>query len=449
MAAGDSARVGGGGEKPLLPLAGRPLLSHILEAARKAGAKRIHIVAAKKNLPRLQAAIAGDGDIRWVIQARPRGTADAVLCALSGIADNTAALALCADTPLLRAADLRRVAKAAIDSGSPAILSAVSDAPHGYGRIIRDTDGRIIDIAEEAALQGAQRDIVEINAGAIAAKVGFLRKHLPQIPAHTKTGERYLTALIKSAAQAGFAARAVAIAAAADAAGVNTLSQLALVERRWQTRAAEALTKRGVILADASRLIIRGRATVGRGAFIDANVILGGEVSIGANAAIGANCVIEDAKIGACARVLPFCHLQGCAVAAAAEVGPFARLRPGAKIGRGAKVGNFVEVKNTALGAGAKANHLAYLGDAAVGENANIGAGVVTCNYDGARKHKTRIKAGAFVGSGVNLVAPLAVGKNAYIAAGSTVVNDAPADKLTIARARQVVKPRLARGGKK
>ena len=381
-------------------------------------------------------------------QIPPRGTADAVARALPLCGRDSLVVALCADSPLLRAATLRRLAARA--GGGIALLSTVAPNPAGYGRIERASPrGAARAIVEEKNATAAQKKIGEVFAGALAAPAALLRRELPKIKIDKISGEKYLTGIVAHAVRAQIPV-AVCAAPFCETAGINTPADLAAAEDFFLQAAAADLIRQGVVLSAPRRLAVkglRGQIRARAGAVIEGDAVLRGAVFLGAGAVVAPHCVIEDSTIGAGARIESFSHLAAAVVGARCVVGPFARLRAGTVLRAGAKIGNFVEAKNARVGAAAKANHLAYLGDCDIGAAANIGAGAVTCNFDGRKKHRTKIGRGAFVGSNVSLVAPVRVGADAVVGAGSVVARDAPRGRVTIARARQIDKPRKGARG--
>ena len=447
LAAGDGKRMRSARPKVLHEVAGRPILAWVVEAARALEPAAIHVVyrgdAVRSGL---EAALGPDGSrdgaagapaLRWVEQPQPLGTADAVAQALPRIVDaRGVVLVLNGDGPDLDLDSLRALRSTA-GPGRLALLTAVLDRPDGYGRVRRDSGGRVLGIVEESDASPAERAIREVYTGIMAAPVEALGRWLASTSDENAQGEYYLTDIVSMAVGDGFPVEPVTLASPGEVLGVNDRVELEAAERRLQRRRAEELMRSGVTLRDASRVDIRGQVEAGEDAVIDVGVVLEGRVRIGPGAAIGPYTVLRDAEIGAGAEVLSHCVVDGAKVAAGARIGPFARLRPGTEVGEDARVGNFVEVKASRIGAGSKASHLSYLGDTEVGKGVNIGAGAVTCNYDGARKHRTTIEDGAFIGSGVELVAPITVGEGATVGAGSTLTRDAPPGQLTIARSRQ------------
>lgn len=421
--------------KVLHPLAGRPMVAHVIERAKELGPDAIHVVYGHGG-ERVRAAFP-DADFDWWLQQKQLGTGHAVSQAMPGVPDHHTVLVLCGDVPLVRSASLRRL----LEAGSGvALLTAALPDPKGYGRIVR-REGRVVAIVEEKDATPEQAKITEVNTGLMALPAARLKRWLGQLRNDNAQGEYYLTDIISMAFAEGVDVLGIQIEAREEVLGINDKIQLAEAERAFQRGAARELMQRGVTVADPGRLDIRGRVTVGRDVFIDVGVILSGDVHLGDRTQIGPNCVITSSRLGADTVVHANCVLEGATTEPGCEIGPFARLRPGAELGPKAKVGNFVEVKKSRIGGGSKVNHLSYIGDATIGAEVNVGAGTITCNYDGAAKHRTSIGDGAFIGSGVMLVAPVTVGPGATIGAGSTITKDAPAETLSVARARQTAVP--------
>lgn len=440
LAAGDGKRMRSALPKVLHEVAGRPILVWVVEAARVLEPASIHIVyrsdAVRSRLEAERGSETGSPPLRWVEQPEPLGTGHAVAQALPDVADGRVVLVLNGDGPNLEPASLRAL-RSAIGADRLTLLTAEIVHPGGYGRVRRDAGGNVAGIVEERDASPEERAIREVNTGIMAAPVEELRRWVEALPADNAQGEYYLTDIVAQAVGEGFTVEAVTMAAPNEVLGVNDRIDLEAAERRLQRRRAEELMRGGVTLRDASRVDIRGEVDAEEDVSIDVGVVLEGRVRIGRGAIIGPYSVLRDAEIGKGAEVRSHSVVEGARVAAGATIGPFARIRPGTDVGEGARVGNFVEVKASRIGAGAKASHLAYVGDAEVGRDVNIGAGTITCNYDGVDKHRTTIEDGAFIGSGVELVAPITVGKGATIGAGSTLTRDAPPGQLTIARSRQ------------
>ncbi|MBG6080441.1 bifunctional UDP-N-acetylglucosamine diphosphorylase/glucosamine-1-phosphate N-acetyltransferase GlmU [Rubrivivax gelatinosus] len=439
MAAGKGTRMKSARAKVLHRLGGRSLLQHVLDAAAPLGAMRT-VVVTGHGAEQVEAAVAASGAV-FVRQQPQLGTGHAVqqtVPALDDAADTT--LILNGDVPLIRPETAAALA-AACGGERLALLTVELADPSGYGRIVRDAAGAVTAIVEHKDASDAQRTIREVYTGMMAAPTALLKRWVMALKDDNAQREYYLTDIVGMAVAEGVAVVAAAASGETEVLGVNSPAQLADLERRLQRQRAEALMNAGVRLADPARFDQRGTLECGQDVEIDVNCVFEGRVVLGDGVSIGANCVIRDAEIGAGAVLHPFTHVEGATVGAGALVGPFARLRPGAELGREVHIGNFVEVKNSRLADGAKANHLAYLGDATVGPRVNYGAGSITANYDGANKHRTVIGADAHIGSNCVLVAPVTIGDGATIGAGSTIGKDAPAGQLTVARARQASLP--------
>ncbi|MDD9851657.1 MAG: bifunctional UDP-N-acetylglucosamine diphosphorylase/glucosamine-1-phosphate N-acetyltransferase GlmU [Gammaproteobacteria bacterium] len=433
LAAGRGVRMGGG-VKALRPLGGLPLLAHVLGCARAAGARRIHLVHGEGE----DAALRRHCDLRGVnlvAQPQPLGTGHALMQALPAVKAEATVCVMPADAPLVRPATIRRLCGAAADG--IAGLTVHNPDPGGYGRILRDKAGKITAIREARDADAGERAITEVNTGFIAAPAALLAELLPRISRDNAQGEFYLTDLIAAAANAGQGIADCTCDDPEEAAGANTVAELAALERKYQRRTAGDLMRAGVTIMDPARMDVRGELSAGDGCTIDVNVVTEGAVQLGSHVYLGPGVVLRESTVGDGSRILAHSVVDGAAIGSGVTIGPFARIRPGTTISDSATIGNFVEVKNSAVGPGAKASHLSYLGDSEVGEGANIGAGVVTCNYDGAGKHRTAIGAGAFIGSGAMLVAPVTVGAGATIGAGATVTKDAPPGKLTLTEKKQ------------
>jgi bifunctional UDP-N-acetylglucosamine pyrophosphorylase/glucosamine-1-phosphate N-acetyltransferase len=446
LAAGQGTRMRSCLPKVLHPVAGRPMLAHVIEAARRLRPASVHVVHGHGG-DTVREAIGGDG-LLWVEQREQLGTGHAVEQAIPGVPDSATVLVLCGDVPLIRVETLEGAVRSA-GAGGVALVSVVLADPAGYGRVVRGVDGGVTGIVEHRDATPEQLQIVECNTGILAGGAGPLRRWLAALERDNSQGELYLTDVIAMAVSDGVAVDTVAAADAHEVLGVNDRAQLAEVERVFQRREAARLMRDGASLADPARVDVRGVVTVGRDVWLDVNVVLEGEVTLGDGVRIGPNVLLRDCLIASGAEVLAHSMVEGAEVGTGARVGPFARLRPGARLAEGVHVGNFVEVKNTTLGPGSKANHLTYLGDTDVGRDVNVGAGTITCNYDGAAKHRTVIGDRAFIGSGVELVAPVTVHADATVGAGSTISRDAPEGELTLSRARQTTVPGWRRPRKK
>jgi bifunctional UDP-N-acetylglucosamine pyrophosphorylase / glucosamine-1-phosphate N-acetyltransferase len=435
LAAGQGKRMKSDLPKVLQPLAGQPMLDHVTATAQALQADAIHVVHGHGG-ELVKNALASES-VNWVLQAEQHGTGHAVAQAIPAIPDDHDVLVLFGDVPLVRAATLQQLVTQA-GPRSIGLLTVVLDNPAGYGRIVRDNAGSVVRIVEEKDANTKERAIREINTGLMIAPARSLRAWLAALKNDNAQGEYYLTDVIVMAVRAGMKVNAVISPTETEVLGVNDKVQLAKLEAALRAERANALMLEGVTLADPARVDIRGEVTVGRDVFIDVNVVLVGKVEIGDRARIGPNCYLKDCRIGADTELHPNCVIDRTSIGARCSIGPFARMRPGAELHDEVHIGNFVEVKNSVVGAGSKANHLTYLGDATIGRKVNVGAGTVTVNYDGANKWRTEIGDGAFIGSGSMLVAPVKIGADANTAAGSTITKDAPEGKLTIARARQV-----------
>ncbi|KAB2896883.1 MAG: UDP-N-acetylglucosamine diphosphorylase/glucosamine-1-phosphate N-acetyltransferase [Dokdonella sp.] len=444
LAAGEGKRMKSVRAKVLMPLAGRPMLAHVLDTARALQPARIHVVYGHLG-EQVRAAATDLGDITWTHQPEQRGTGHAVRLALPNVPDQARVLVLYGDVPLVRPQTLRRV----LEHEEPlAALVAQLDTPWGYGRVVRDGIGRIRAIVEEKDASAEQRAITCINSGILAADARRLRVWLANLGTDNAQQELYLTDVFAQAAEEGTPAAAEMCASPQEVFGANDPWQLAGLERMHQRSRATQLAAAGVRFADPMRFDLRGDVHIGRDVEIDIDVILEGLVEIGDEVHIGPYCRIRNSTLASGTVIHSHCNLDGVVTHGPCEIGPFARLRPGTEIAAAAHVGNFVEAKHTRIGERSKVGHLSYLGDTQVGADVNIGAGTITCNYDGARKHATTIEDGAFIGSNTALVAPVRVGKDATIAAGSVITREAPAGELTVARARQSVVEGWKRPGK-
>ena len=435
LAAGQGKRMRSVLPKVLQPIAGKPMLAHVLGAARELNAKRICVVYGHGGeivRERLDAP-----DLAWALQSPQLGTGHAVQQALPHLTDGSLALVLYGDVPLIGVPTLRRLAQAA-GNNRLSLLTVELEQPTGYGRILRDGAGRVQRIVEEKDASDAERQVREVNTGILVAPVARLRDWLGRIGNDNARGEYYLTDIIGMAVAEDVEVVTVQPDAVSETLGVNSKSQLAELERLHQTAIARRLLDEGVTLIDPARIDVRGELICGRDVEIDVNCVFEGRVELADGVVIGANCVIRDTRIGAGTRVAPFSHLDSTTMGEACVIGPYARTRPGTVLGQDVHVGNFVEIKNSVVADHSKANHLAYVGDADVGQRVNIGAGTITCNYDGAFKHRTIIEDDVFIGSDTQLVAPVRVGRGATLGAGTTLTKDAPPEQLTVSRAKQL-----------
>ena len=442
LAAGMGKRMQSALPKVLHPLAGKPLLRHVIDTARSLGPKKLCVIYGHGGaaVPEMVSALAQEtgSTIETALQQPQLGTGHAVMQAVPQLDDAEATLVLYGDVPLTTADSLRRLVEAA-GNDKLGILTVEQANPFGLGRIVRDADsGAIVRIVEEKDASEQERAIREINSGIMVIPTRHLKKWLAALSNNNAQGEYYLTDIVAQAVADGVPVVSSQPSGEWEVAGVNSKVQLAELERRHQLNIAHALLEKGVTLMDPARIDVRGELICGRDVVIDVGCVFEGRVELGEGARIGPNCVLVDATVGAGANIKPFCHIEGATVGAASQIGPYARLRPGTELGEDVHVGNFVEIKNSTVAAHSKANHLAYIGDATVGSRVNIGAGVITCNYDGANKFRTVIEDDVFVGSDSQLVAPVTIGKGATLGAGTTLTKDAPAGKLTISRPKQL-----------
>ncbi|EDT37156.1 bifunctional UDP-N-acetylglucosamine diphosphorylase/glucosamine-1-phosphate N-acetyltransferase GlmU [Burkholderia ambifaria] len=446
LAAGTGKRMRSALPKVLHPLAGRPLLSHVIATARTLQPSRL-VVVVGHGAEQVQAAVAAP-DVQFAVQAEQLGTGHAVRQALPLLDPAQPTLVLYGDVPLTRASTLRRLVDAARE-GSYGILTVTLDDPTGYGRIVRDTSGFVTRIVEQKDASPEQLKIAEINTGIIVTPTGQLSMWLGALRNENAQGEYYLTDVVELAIEAGFEVVTSQPDDEWETLGVNSKAQLAELERIHQRNVADALLVDGVTLADPARLDVRGTLRCGRDVSIDVNCVFEGNVTLADNVTIGANCVIRNASVGAGTRIDSFTHIDGAELGADTVIGPYARLRPGAQLADEAHVGNFVEVKNAVIGHGSKANHLTYIGDADIGARVNIGAGTITCNYDGANKFRTVIEDDVFVGSDTQFVAPVRVGRGVTIAAGTTIWKDVAEGVLALNEKTQTAKSGYVRPVKK
>ena len=435
LAAGRGTRMKSELPKVLQPLAGAPLLAHVLATAAQLTPATTHVVyghGAERVRDRFAKA-----PVQWALQSEQLGTGHALQQAMPALPDGHRVLVLYGDVPLLQVETLQRLMDAAGDRAM-ALLSASPPDASGYGRIVRNARGAVQRIVEDADASMRERLIREINSGVLIAPVGAMRRWLTQLKPRNAQGEYYLTDTVELALRSRFQVTAIMTDDPTEVLGVNDHLQLAQVEAEYRGRRARALMQAGATLVDPARLDVRGEVTIGCDVVLDVNVVLQGPVHLADRVRIGPNCVIDNVSIGPDTILHANCVLQNARIGARCEIGPFTRVRPATQLADGVHLGNFVEVKNSVIGPGSKANHLAYVGDSEVGSAVNVGAGTITCNYDGANKWRTEIGDGAFIGSGTMLVAPVKVGEGATIGAGSTITSDVPAGKLTLERGRQV-----------
>ncbi|MGC9403241.1 bifunctional UDP-N-acetylglucosamine diphosphorylase/glucosamine-1-phosphate N-acetyltransferase GlmU [Vibrio genomosp. F10] len=433
LAAGKGTRMYSNMPKVLHTLAGKPMVKHVIDTCNSLGAQNIHLVYGHGG-EQMQAVLSEES-VSWVLQADQLGTGHAVDQASPQFDDNEKVLVLYGDVPLISEETVESLLEAQ-PNGGIALLTVVLDNPMGYGRIVR-RNGPVIAIVEQKDATDEQKLIKEINTGVMVATGGDLKRWLAGLNNQNAQGEYYLTDVIAAAHSEGRAVEAVHPMSAIEVEGVNDRSQLARLERAYQSAQAQKLLEQGVMLRDPSRFDLRGELQCGMDVEIDTNVIIEGNVSIGDNVIIGTGCVLKDCEIDDNTVIRPYSVIEGATVGEECTVGPFTRLRPGAELKNDAHVGNFVEVKNTSIGEGSKANHLTYLGDAQIGQRVNVGAGVITCNYDGANKFKTTIGDDVFVGSDCQLIAPVTIADGATIGAGTTLTKDVERGELVISRAKE------------
>ena len=438
LAAGKGTRMRSAQAKVLQPVGGKAMIVHLLETLQGLTLERTAVVFGHQG-EQLRACIEPAWpQVQWIAQTEQRGTGHAVQMAMAEIAQTERTLILFGDTPLVRTSTLQRLLDASQESGF-ALLSAVVDNPFGYGRIVRDADGSVSAVVEEKDASETQRAITEINTGMMVVAREILTTHLPQLQNNNAQGEYYLPDLVALHRAAGGRITAVIADDAEEAMGINTRSQQAQAEAVYRRRQAQALLDAGVTLIDPARIDIHGTVNAGRDVVIEANVVIKGTVSLGDNVYIESGCVLDNCTIGARARVYSHSRLEHCSVGANAQVGPFARLRPKTVLDEGVRIGNFVETKAATIGKGSKVNHLSYIGDAVIGSAVNIGAGTITCNYDGANKYRTTLGDRVFIGSNSALVAPVNIGDGATIGAGSVITKDVPAEQLALTRSEQKI----------
>ena len=440
LAAGMGKRMQSALPKVLHPLAGKPLLQHVIDTARTLSPSKLCVIYGHGGaaVPEMVQKLAADGQapIDTALQQPQLGTGHAVMQAVPQLDEAAPTLVLYGDVPLTTAASLRALVDAA-GSDKLAILTVEQANPFGLGRIIRE-NGAIVRIVEEKDASPAERAIREINSGIMVVPTVRLKKWLAALSNNNAQGEYYLTDIVSQAVADGVPVVSAQPSAEWEVAGVNSKVQLAELERRHQLNIANALLEKGVTVMDPARIDVRGELICGRDVTIDVGCVFEGRVELGDGVTVGPHSVLVNATIAAGAQIKPFCHIEDAVVGAGSLIGPYARLRPGTQLAEDVHVGNFVEIKNSKVAAHSKANHLAYVGDADIGSRVNIGAGTITCNYDGANKFRTVIEDDAFIGSDTQLVAPVTVGKGATLGAGTTLTKDAPAGKLTISRAKQL-----------
>ncbi len=434
LAAGQGSRMKSRLPKVLHKVAGKPMLHHVIDTARSLGAEGIHgVIGHGAEQVR---AVTPASDIHWALQEQQLGTGHAVAQALPAVPDGVIALVLYGDVPLINPETLVALVSR-VSERSLGLLTVDLDNPEGYGRILRNDQGRVIAIVEQKDASESEKAICEVNTGILAVHSDHLKRWLPQLSNSNAQGEYYLTDIIAMAADEGLAIEVAQPSHEQEVQGVNNRLQLAELERWFQRCEAERLMSEGATLADPARIDVRGELTVGQDVLIDVNVVFEGRVTLGDNVSIGPNCMIRDASLADNVTVYANSIIEGAEVAEDCQIGPFARLRPGTRLARTAKIGNFVETKKADVGEGSKINHLSYVGDATLGRRVNVGAGTITCNYDGVNKFHTVLGDNVFVGSNTALVAPVSVADDAVIGAGSTITSDVAEQDLAVARARQ------------
>ena len=434
LAAGQGSRMKSALPKVLHRIAGKPMLHHVMDTARKLGAEGIHGVIGH-GADQVKAITPAE-DVQWALQEQQLGTGHAVAQALPALPDDARVLVLYGDVPLTRPETLDALVSQ-VSEDSLGLLTVTLKNPDGYGRILRNEAGQVAAIVEQKDATDAQQAITEVNTGILAVSARHLKDWLPQLSNSNAQGEYYLTDIIAMAADKGLVISVAQPANEYEVQGVNNRLQLAELERWYQRQEAERLMTEGATLADPARVDVRGNLSVGQDVLIDINAVFEGNVSLADNVSIGPNCLIRNATIGEGSRIEANSVIDGAEIGSGAQVGPFARLRPGTRLADSTKVGNFVETKKADVGEGSKINHLSYVGDAILGRNVNVGAGTITCNYDGVNKYQTVIGDGVFVGSNTSLVAPVSLAENVTIGAGSTITRNVEAGELAVARGRQ------------
>lgn len=434
LAAGQGTRMRSAFPKVLHPLGGAPLLQHVIRTAQQLQPAKIQIVYGHGG-EQVRDALAAE-NVDWVLQEQQLGTGHAVARAMPAISDQDTVLILYGDVPLITSATLEQLVEKTA-AGGLGVLTAVLDNPHGYGRMLRDAQGRLVGIVEQKDADTAQLAISEINTGFLAAPAALLRAWLERLDNSNAQGEYYLTDVVAMAAADAVTVDSACAAREYEILGVNDRVQLAVLERIYQRNQAERLMREGVTLADPARVDVRGELQTGMDCSVDVNVVFEGAVSLGERVTIGPNCLIKNARIGDDVQVFANCVIEDGVIGSRSRIGPFARIRPETELAEQVHVGNFVEIKKSRIAAGSKVNHLSYIGDTHMGSHVNVGAGTITCNYDGANKHLTEIGHDVFIGSDTQFIAPVKVGDGATIGAGSTITRDVPANELTLSRSPQ------------
>lgn len=434
LAAGQGSRMKSALPKVLHCVAGRPMLHHVIGTARQLGAEKIHTVIGHGG-DKVRETIT-ESLVNWVVQEQQLGTGHAVAQALPHLPDDARVLVLYGDVPLTRTDTLNAMVET-LDDNALGLLTVTLDNPQGYGRIVRNSDGKVTSIVEQKDASAEQLAICEVNTGILAVAAKHLKAWLPALSNANAQGEYYLTDIIAMAVEHNLGISVSQPEDPFEVQGVNNRLQLAELERWFQKREAERLMTEGATLADPARIDVRGELTIGNDILIDVNVVFEGKVSLGNNVSVGPGCVIRDAVIADGAQINAHSVIEGAVIGANAQIGPFARIRPGTELAANTKIGNFVETKKAVVGEGSKINHLSYVGDTSLGRNVNVGAGTITCNYDGVNKFRTVIGDGVFVGSNTSLVAPVRIGAGVTVGAGSTITRNVEDNELAVARARQ------------
>lgn len=434
LAAGKGTRMRSDLPKVLHPIGGKPLVQHVVDTARQVGGEQILIIVGH-GAEKVEERMAAD-DVKFVLQAQQLGTGHAVQQALPQLRVDATVLILYGDVPLTRAETLQKLI-AGVNEKQMALLTVNMQNPTGYGRIVRDMFGAVQAIVEHKDATDEQKKISEINTGIMAVKAKHLQQWLPQLKNNNAQGEYYLTDIIAMAKQSGVSIQVEQPDAVEEVEGINNRQQQAALERYYQKQKANELMVTGVTLLDPARIDIRGNLTVGRDVVIDVNAVFEGDVTLGDGVVIDANCVIINSSIGKGTHIKAFSHIEESSLAENCDIGPYARLRPGTQLADEVKIGNFVETKKAVIAKASKVNHLSYIGDARIGQNVNVGAGTITCNYDGVNKFKTEIGDNAFIGSNSALVAPVAIGAGATVGAGSVITKNVEPEELAIARGQQ------------
>ncbi len=446
LAAGQGMRMHSLRPKVLHPVGGKSMLLHVLKTAANLSADRVHVVYGQGG-DMVKAAVEDDS-IHWCHQSERLGTGHAVLQAMPAIDIESTVLVLYADVPLIRMETLQNLILE-LGQSTLSLLSVKLENPSGYGRIVRDVHGLVQCIKEENDADVETRKINEVNTGILAARAKDLNRWLENLDNNNTQGEYYLTDCIARCAREGGRIHVAVSANPAEVMGVNDKLQLAKVERTYQLGRANAMMRQGVTLADPSRVDIRGDISVGQDVSLDINVILEGQVRLADNVTVGAHCILKNVDIGKDTEVRPFSAIENAVIGERCIIGPYARIRPETHLGNDVHIGNFVEVKKSTIDDNSKINHLSYIGDTQIGKRVNVGAGTITCNYDGASKHSTQIGDDVFIGSDTQLIAPIHIQEGSTLGAGSTITRDTPAHELTLSRSKQVTVPGWQRPGKK